>query len=129
MHCESLYKVRTNAPLPAGFSRAEEAGTELPVREAHLRKCLGDGRLPGSDETVEPGHVLVLVCRLTSIRAGRGCLSWVLSKTREGSMQGRVNAPLRTQPAAGTYSQRLHLQKTARTRRVSMGCCLSVGRW
>jgi len=41
--------------------RTEEARPELPVRKAHLRKCMGDGRLPGPGETVEPEHPFVLL--------------------------------------------------------------------
>jgi len=37
----------------------EETRPELPVSEAHFRKRLGDGRLPGPGQAVEPEHALV----------------------------------------------------------------------
>jgi len=37
----------------------EETRPELPVSEAHFRKRLSDGRLPGPGEAVEPEHALV----------------------------------------------------------------------
>ena len=41
------------------ISRAEETRPELPVREASLSKCLGDGRLAGPRETIQPENTLV----------------------------------------------------------------------
>jgi hypothetical protein len=40
------------------ISRTEETRAELPVREAGLSERLGDGRLPGPRETVQPEHTL-----------------------------------------------------------------------
>jgi len=42
------------------ISRTEEARSELPICEAHLRKCLGDSRLPSPGEAVEPEHMFIL---------------------------------------------------------------------
>jgi len=43
------------------ISGTEEARPEFPVRKADLRKRLGDGRLSGPCEAVEPKHALVLL--------------------------------------------------------------------
>ena len=42
------------------ISRTEEAGSKLPACKARLRKCLGDSRLSGSGEAIEPEYPLVL---------------------------------------------------------------------
>ena len=39
--------------------QTEEARAKLPICKAHLRKCLGDGRLSRSSEAVEPEHVFI----------------------------------------------------------------------
>ena len=46
---------------PVEIARTEKTRAEFPIREAHLRKCLGDGRLPRPRKTVEPEHTLVLL--------------------------------------------------------------------
>ena len=40
--------------------RTEKARPELPIREAHLRKCLGDSEFPSSSETVIPEYTFIL---------------------------------------------------------------------
>jgi len=55
---------RENGPKVAPVieaPRTEETPAKLSVRKAHLRKRLGDCRLSGPGETVEPEHLFVLL--------------------------------------------------------------------
>ena len=44
-------------------SRAKEAGSELPVREARIGERLGDGRFPRPGEAIQPEDALILFLR------------------------------------------------------------------
>ena len=42
-----------------GTPRAEEAGSELSVRESHFSECLGNGRFSGPGQAIQPEDALL----------------------------------------------------------------------